>query len=68
MDAFNIAAGGVMAALNRFDASAQKVARGDGDYVSEAVEQISDKEAFSASISVMKVSDAMTKRLLDIKV
>jgi predicted DNA-binding protein len=68
MDAFNIAAGGALAALNRFDASAQKTARGDGDYVREAVEQISDKEAFSASIAVMKTSDAMTKRLLDIKV
>jgi flagellar hook protein FlgE len=57
-----------MAAQNRFDANAQKVARGDGDYGREAVEQISDKQAFSASISVMQVSDAMTKRLLDIKV
>ena len=68
MDAFNIAAGGAMAALSRFDANAQKVARGDGDYTREAVEQISDKQAFSASLAVMKTSDAMTKRLLDIKV
>jgi hypothetical protein len=68
MDAFHIAAGGAMAALKRFDASAQKTARGDGDYVSEAVQQISDKQAFRASIAVMKTSDAMTRRLLDIKV
>ena len=68
MDAFNIAAGGAMAALSPFDATARKVARGDGDYVREAVEQISDKQAFSASICVMKVSDAMTRRLLDITV
>jgi hypothetical protein len=68
MDAFKIAAGGALAALKRFDASAQRTVRGDGDYVSEAVGQISDKESFSASVAVMKVSDAMTRRLLDIKV
>jgi hypothetical protein len=68
MDAFNIAAGGALAALGRFDANARKIARGDGDYGSEAVQQIMDKQAFGASLAVMKTSDAMTRRLLDIKV
>ena len=68
MNALSIAAAGAISATNRFSASAQRVASGTGDLATEAVEQVSDKEAFEASAAAMRVSDEMTKRLLDIKV
>ncbi len=68
MDALTIAAAGAISATNRFSASAQRVASGTGDMATEAVEQISDKETFSASVAVMRTSDEMFKQLLDIKV
>ena len=54
MDAFSIAATGAIAATNRFAASAQKVATGQGDLATEAVAQTSDKQAFEASTAVMR--------------
>jgi flagellar hook protein FlgE len=64
---------GLAAATRRFDASAQRTARageasGDVDLAVEAVEQISAEHAFSANLSVLRTSDEMFKRLLDIKV
>jgi flagellar hook protein FlgE len=66
MDAINIAARGMMEAGARFDASARRVAGGEGDLATEAVEQVLSKTAFEASIAVVRTGDAMIKRLLDI--
>lgn len=68
MDAFNIAAVGAIAASNGFSAGAQKVASGQGDLASQAVSMASDRQAYDASLAVLRVSNAMTKQLLDIKV
>ena len=68
MDALSIAAAGAIAATDRFSQSAQRVANGTGDLATEAVEQVSDRTAFEASLAVMRVGDEMTRRLLDIKV
>lgn len=66
-------ASGLMQAVMRFDASAQRTARaGDPaskvELVDEAIEQISAKDAFTVNISVLQTADEMFKRLLDIKV
>jgi hypothetical protein len=68
MNALAIAAAGAIAATDRFSASAQKVATGQGDLATEAVSMASDNQTYAASLAVMRASDAMTKRLLDIKV
>jgi flagellar hook protein FlgE len=68
MNALAIGASAALAATDRFAATAQRVAGGKADLPSEAVAQTSAKAAFSASLAVIKTSDAMTKRLLDIKV
>ncbi|MCC7266691.1 MAG: flagellar hook protein FlgE [Caulobacteraceae bacterium] len=66
MSAIATAHYGMMAAMRRFEASAQATARG-GDYVREAVEQISAKQAFKASAAVLRTADEMLGMVLDLK-
>jgi flagellar hook protein FlgE len=68
MNASRIAAAGAIDAGNRLAASAQRTVSGKADLAAEAVEQASDKAAFSASAAVLRASDDMMKHLLDIKV
>ena len=68
-----IAGAGLVQAVRRFDASAQRTARAGAegapvDLAEEAVEQIGAKHALTANLAVLKTSDEMIKRLLDIKV
>jgi len=62
---------GLMAAEQRFAASASRVARlGDDDSVDlghEAAEQIQAKTAFSANAQVIRVADQMWRSLLDLQ-
>ena len=67
MNAITSAAAGLMAASNRFAASAQRVASGDADYAVEAVEAVASKTAFKASLAVIRTADQMLGSLLDIK-
>lgn len=68
MEALAIGSAGVIAASNRFSASAQRVAEGTGDLATETVDMISAGAAFRASLAVVRSGDAMFRRLLDIKV
>jgi flagellar hook protein FlgE len=68
VEAIGIGTAGVLAATNRLARSAARTADGSGDLAAEAVEQISAKTAFSASLAVVRTGDAMLKRLLDIRV
>ncbi len=79
MQALSIAASGMMAAADRLNASAQRVAAADvhadkaqdlkdPDYVGERVEQIGAETDFKANAAVIKTADEMTQRLLDMKV
>jgi flagellar basal body rod protein FlgC len=68
MNALSIAATGMAAAAQSFDASASRAAAGDGDPVAEAVDQIESKTAFQASAAVFKSADRMMGALLDLKV
>lgn len=68
MDAIDTAAAGMTLAADRFAASAARTAKGRSDLAVEAVEQISSKEAFSASAAVVRTGDEMFRRLLDLKV
>jgi len=68
-----IAGAGLVQAVRRFDASAQRTARAGAegapvDLAEEAVEQIGAKHAFTANLSVLKTADDMIKQLLDIRV
>ena len=71
MDPISIARYGMMAATQRLDASASRVAgmAGDSnvDYASEAVTQIEAKQAFSANVGVIKIADKMWQSLLDLQ-
>ena len=67
MDAMKIATNGIMAATDRFAASAQRTADGTGDPAREAVERITAKAQVEASIAVVHTSDDLFKRLLDIR-
>lgn len=71
MDPISTARYGMMAATQRLNASASRVAgmAGDGgvDYASEAVTQIEAKQAFKANASVIKVADQMMQALLDLQ-
>ena len=77
----SIASAGMYQALRRFDASVQRVARVGAiegaenvlpvepvDPVHEIVNQIGAKQQFSANLAVLDTANAMTKRLLDIRV
>jgi flagellar basal body rod protein FlgC len=68
-----IAGAGLVQAVRRFDASAQRTARAGEDaakvdLAEEAIEQISAKHAFTANLSVLRAADDMVKQLLDIRV
>ncbi|MDC7682458.1 flagellar basal body rod protein [Asticcacaulis sp. BYS171W] len=71
MIAFNTAAMGAINAAQRFDKAAVKSvseASAARDVVSAFVEQKDARTAFEASLQVLKTSDEMTGRLLNIKV
>jgi hypothetical protein len=68
MDIAQIGVAGIYAATDRLDQSANRTVSGKGEPVTEIVEQVSAKHALEASALVVKTADAMTKRLLDIKV
>lgn len=73
MQILAIAQAGLIAAVRRLDASAQRSAQNpqpnaDIDYVGETIEQIEAKHAFSANVSVIKTADQMMGELLDIRV
>ncbi|MFC3069088.1 flagellar basal body rod C-terminal domain-containing protein [Phenylobacterium soli] len=72
MDPLTVARYGLMAASQRFDASAARTARmgdqsSDIDYAAEAVEQIEAKHQFSANLGTIKVADEMWRSLMDIQ-
>jgi hypothetical protein len=68
-DIFSIAAAGIAAATNRFEASAKRVAQDpDADLGSEIVEQKLAGVEVEANIAVLKSADKMTKSILDILV
>ena len=62
-----IGVAGILTAADRFTASAERMVTGNGDLATELVEQVSAKQAFSASVAVVRTGDQMAKRLLDIK-
>ncbi len=71
MDPLSIARYGMRAAAMRFEASAARVASGDAaqvDYVTETVEQIQARQAFSANLNTIRVADEMWGALMDIQV
>lgn len=68
MNVSRIGAAGALAAMNRFDASVQRVASGDADQPVEAVEQIRSKAIFDASMAVFETSGEMFEHMLDMKV
>jgi len=64
------ASSNLIAAANRFDRAATNTVRDAGagnDILSDLVEQIDSRNAFHASINVVRTADDMTGRLLDIK-
>jgi flagellar basal body rod protein FlgC len=71
MDPISIARYGMMAATQRLDASASRVAGmasdSSVDYASEAVTQVEAKQAFSANVGVVKIADKMWQSLLDLQ-
>jgi hypothetical protein len=68
-DIFSIAAAGITAATNRFEASAKRVAQDpSADLGSEIVEQKLAGVEVEANIAVLKTADKMTKSILDILV
>ena len=71
MDPIATARYGIMAAERRFTESATRVARMAGDdsvdYGSEAAEQVTAKQAFTANVQVVKVADEMWQALLKLQ-
>lgn len=84
MQAISIAAAGMMAAADRLNASAHRMAAadagadrvetqqgaslGDVDYVKERTQQIGAATDFKANAAVIKTADEMTGALLNLKV
>lgn len=77
MQVLNTAAAGMFAAADRLSASAQRTAawgleqnqaEQKVDLAHEAVEQVSARTDFKANAAVIKIADAMTGALLDMKV
>jgi len=73
MQALSIAASGMMAAADRLNASAQRVAASDArandvDYVKERTDQIGATTSFKANAAVVRTAEAMSQQLLDLKV
>jgi len=71
MDPLTIARGGMTAASNRLNASAERTVRAPEDpkvdLGHEVVEQISAKQAFRADANVVRVADQMLSSLLEIQ-
>jgi len=71
MDPISTARYGMMAATQRLEVSASRVANmagGDSiDYAAEAVAQIEAKQAYKANVAVIKVADQMLQSLLDLQ-
>ena len=71
MDPISTARYGMMAATQRLNASASRVAGMAGDdsvdYGAEAVTQIEAKQSFKAGVAVIKVADEMMQSLLDLQ-
>jgi len=71
MDPISTARYGMMAATQRLNASASRVAGMSGDssvdYATEAVTQIEAKQSFKAGVAVIKVADQMMQALLDLQ-
>jgi len=68
MQAIAIAAAGITAAAERFDASARRTAAAPLDnLVEETVERISAKVSFKANVAVLRTADEMLGALLDIR-
>lgn len=68
-----IAPAGLVQAIRRFDATAQRTARAgvpasNVDLAVEAVEQIGAARAVSANLVSLEARDEQSRRLLDIKV
>lgn len=64
---------GMLAAARRFEASAERTAQAGSpntslDLVSETVEQIEAKHAYSANIGVIRTADQMTRDALNMLV
>ena len=59
---------GISAQLQRFERSAARVAQGgaSGDYVAEAVEQMSVEKSVRANVAVIRAADEMVGTLIDI--
>ena len=73
MQALSIAASGMMAAADRLNASAQRVAASDArandvDYVKERTDQIGATTSFKANAAVVRTAQDMSQQLLDLKV
>ena len=69
----SIAASGLMEAQSRFARSAETIARfggekSEGDLATAVVDTIGAEASFKANIAVIRTADAMTKRLLDLRV
>jgi flagellar basal body rod protein FlgC len=68
-DIFSIAAGGIAAATNRFEASAKRVAEyPQANLAGEIVDQKLAGVAVEANIAVLNAANRMAKSLLDILV
>jgi hypothetical protein len=64
------ASNGLMAAANRFDRSATNMVRDIGagnDILTDLVDEIESRNAFHASVNVVRAADDMMGRVLDIK-
>lgn len=67
MNASSIAAAGITAAVQRFDASAQRTAaRPLENLPGESIERLQAKTAVQANAAVLRTADEMTGTLLDI--
>ena len=71
MNPIATAVGGLQAAEQSFDASASRLVRAgedpNVDAATELVNQIQAKEAFSANLATINVSDEMWRALIDIQ-
>lgn len=67
MQAFAIAASGIVGATERFAASATRTAADPfADMAGETVERVTAEAAFKANVAVLKTADEMYGSLLDI--
>ncbi len=73
MSLLGIAAGGIAAATDRFQRSAERIARAgtglpgsEGDLTRDLVDEGADEQALKASVTVARTADQMTGTILDI--